>query len=685
MTEKAFSFGPDIDFDEQTCQSTPIMDVGVSAVNPHVPRSFGLISSFGGDDDDVDDRLAAPLVVPGSSSSSLSAAAPAAAAVQPTTPPPTRPDPTKPAPPAPVSEVTPAVSPEEVSGLPKDLLGGLCVWQLDKHSKGSSVDDEFKYIFETDKRKRRVCKASNLPENVQKNRYLNVPCDDANRVILSSTGVPGSDYINASWIRDIEGDEEVKNVFIATQGPMTEYLKDFWRMVWETNANVIVFLGKEIEKGNRKVDRYWPDGDSEHSLKQLPWEKYRYDSFFPSYNRVEVHKKNMVLTPFTIEAINEEAIEGCQIVKRTFLLSNSKETREVYQFQYGGWPDNSAPKSSVDIRTLVNDVRAIHLKDEVPRPIIVHCSAGIGRTGAFCTIYIYVQNILRYMERMKTCGILDKVREESRRRAEELSSASSGRVSGFSVSGGGKTDLTSSAALRDRNVLSFNICRTVLSLRQCRIGMVQNPEQYKFCYKALVDEVREREFLPPVAEEPSDSVINKEALTSHSVIPVFPDRRIEEDVNRSNFGATSSLLCSSGFASMSIASQMRQLSSSPTKRSEKIRKPLPTDFSGNTFLSCAAAPQGAPGNPPLSASPNYAVHTTGLFFPGQRASPYDDNIDDDIRQGITRSPALPVRHVAQQTPASLPGDLAVPEDDEGCRLEAMHEHDHPKQWISGFH
>jgi len=467
------------------------------------------------------------------------------------------------------------VSSAQVSKMPDGLIRHV-VWSMDRCSRSNFLDAEFKRIHDFDGRyySHQKKDASKLPQNIQKNRYLNVLSYDEWRVKLHEIpGVIGSDYINASWITDIEGDEaKDKHRFIATQGPMTDYLQDFWRMIWENSVNIIVFLGKEIEKGYRKVDRYWPDGDSKNSLSQNPWDKNRFDSFFSSFNQPEVHKKDMVLPPFTIEALKEEVVQDCEIVKRTFRLKNSNfpdKERVVYQFQYGGWPDQGSPASSHDVRTLINEIRTLHDKDEKPGPIVVHCSAGIGRTGAFCTIYVYIQNILMYMDRMEP-DELEKVKRESRRKAEANDSESSPH--------------------QDRDygpdVLSFNISATVLSLRRRRVGMVQNPDQYKFCYKAIVDELREQEFLPPPKDLP-EPTFESEATSSNSVIPVLEvNANYVEDLERTRFSSSSSLMTSSGFGSLSVASQIRQLSKNPKPAEKTSSRPLSmTSPTGNPLLS----------------------------------------------------------------------------------------------------
>ncbi|KAK9952588.1 hypothetical protein ABG768_018417, partial [Culter alburnus] len=188
-------------------------------------------------------------------------------------------------------------------------------------------------------------------ENKMKNRYTNVLPYDASRVKLSMCGNPFDDYINASYIPGYKSREE----FIAAQGPLSITVNEFWRMIWEKNVYTIVMLTKCKEQGEVKCEKYWPSGTN--------------------------HYHNISVT-----TTSETALESWTI--RDFGIKNEKteETRNVRQFHFTAWPDNGVPQTTevlIDFRQLVRK----HM-DQYSRhsPTVVHCSSGVGRTGAFIAI-----------------------------------------------------------------------------------------------------------------------------------------------------------------------------------------------------------------------------------------------------------------------------------------------------------
>ncbi|XP_019904592.2 protein tyrosine phosphatase receptor type Fa isoform X8 [Esox lucius] len=192
---------------------------------------------------------------------------------------------------------------------------------------------------------------SNLEVNKPKNRYANVIAYDHSRVILSSVdGVPGSDYINANYI---DGYRK-QNAYIATQGPLPETLSDFWRMVWEQRTNTIVMMTRLEEKSRVKCDQYWPSRGTE------------------TYGMIQVTMLDTVeLATYSV---------------RTFALykNGSSEKREVRQFQFMAWPDHGVPEYPTPTLAFLRRVKACNPTDA--GPMVVHCSAGVGRTGCFIVI-----------------------------------------------------------------------------------------------------------------------------------------------------------------------------------------------------------------------------------------------------------------------------------------------------------
>ncbi|XP_049335762.1 protein tyrosine phosphatase receptor type Fa isoform X7 [Astyanax mexicanus] len=211
---------------------------------------------------------------------------------------------------------------------------------------------------------------SNLEVNKPKNRYANVIAYDHSRVILTPVdGVPGSDYINANYV---DGYRK-QNAYIGTQGPLPETLSDFWRMVWEQRTNTIVMMTKLEEKSRVKCDQYWPSRGTE------------------TYGMIQVSMLDTVeLATYSV---------------RTFALykNGSSEKREVRQFQFMAWPDHGVPEYPTPILAFLRRVKACNPPDA--GPMVVHCSAGVGRTGCF----IVIDAMLERMKHEKSVDIYGHV------------------------------------------------------------------------------------------------------------------------------------------------------------------------------------------------------------------------------------------------------------------------------------
>ncbi|XP_054870166.1 receptor-type tyrosine-protein phosphatase F isoform X10 [Amphiprion ocellaris] len=211
---------------------------------------------------------------------------------------------------------------------------------------------------------------SNMEVNKPKNRYANVIAYDHSRVVLTSVdAVPGSDYINANYI---DGYRK-QNAYIATQGPLPETLSDFWRMVWEQRSSTIIMMTRLEEKSRVKCDQYWPSRGTE------------------TYGMIQVTMLDTVeLATYSV---------------RTFALykNGSSEKREVRQFQFMAWPDHGVPEYPTPILTFLRRVKACNPPDA--GPMVVHCSAGVGRTGCF----IVIDAMLERMKHEKSVDIYGHV------------------------------------------------------------------------------------------------------------------------------------------------------------------------------------------------------------------------------------------------------------------------------------
>eukprot|EP01113_Clastostelium_recurvatum_P008390 TRINITY_DN13953_c0_g1_i2.p1 TRINITY_DN13953_c0_g1~~TRINITY_DN13953_c0_g1_i2.p1 ORF type:complete len:392 (+),score=82.18 TRINITY_DN13953_c0_g1_i2:215-1390(+) len=295
---------------------------------------------------------------------------------------------------------------------------------LRKHIASDLPKREFLHLELSSQQASQDCQVSEAQKafNRDKNRYTNIlPCDTTRVKLSTVEGVEGSDYINANYI---DGEVDGRHhAYIATQGPLTHTKRDFWRMIWEHGCTVIVFLGKDKEGERIKVDRYWPErGEPPLSL--------RGGSGAEADLMVEF-QDDMVLP------------EG--LITRFMRIHHrpSGKTRDITQFHYEAWPDHGVPKSTRPIRHLVEMVDQkidITAEGDARPPMVVHCSAGVGRTGAFVTIHLTLERLRHMIEDGKDPSV------------------------------------------------DFSLFRTVQKLRAQRPGMVQQQEQYLFCYEAVAAE-----------------------------------------------------------------------------------------------------------------------------------------------------------------------------------------------------
>ncbi|KAL5010257.1 hypothetical protein ScPMuIL_012562 [Solemya velum] len=253
--------------------------------------------------------------------------------------------------------------------------------------------------------------------NIPKNRFYDILPFDHTRVKLQTSEDEGCmDYINASYIPGARLQRE----YIAAQGPLAGTIDDFWRMVWEHNSTVIVMLTKCKEGYQIKCEKYWPE-------------------------EIEEPKQygDIVVTTTSVSAMGKYNIS-------VFCLRLGEEIRTVKHFQFLRWPDYTASLRHSAMIDFVETIRS-HMTPGMEGPLIVHCSAGIGRTGT----YIAVDTL---MQKLKTCDPMSTV----------------------------------------------DVFDTVLKARENRHKMVLNEQQYIFIYDCLLEAIT-RQFDSQDLEEVQDT------------------------------------------------------------------------------------------------------------------------------------------------------------------------------------
>ncbi|KAG1956633.1 tyrosine-protein phosphatase non-receptor type 9 [Pimephales promelas] len=265
---------------------------------------------------------------------------------------------------------------------------------------------------------------SKKTSNQIKNRYSDVLCLDQSRVRLcplNDEDDETSDYINASFMDGYKR----SNAYIATQGPLPKTFGDFWRMVWEQMVLIIVMTTRVVERGRVKCGQYWP-------LEAGRTEDYGY---------------------FLVRNVHIEMFQDFKLSHLELFNTQTGECREVSHYLYMSWPDFGVPKSAsamLDFQAHVKRRQESSLRTLYPDwtgppggpPVVVHCSAGIGRTGTFCTLDIC-------LSRLEDIGTVD-------------------------------------------------IKQTVRRMRTQRAFSIQTWDQYYFCYKAVIEYAQQSGLLQPV-------------------------------------------------------------------------------------------------------------------------------------------------------------------------------------------
>uniref|UniRef100_A0A2P2I968 protein-tyrosine-phosphatase n=1 Tax=Hirondellea gigas TaxID=1518452 RepID=A0A2P2I968_9CRUS len=262
------------------------------------------------------------------------------------------------------------------------------------------------------------------------NRYRDVLPYDHSRIILQH---PTTDYINASLVKV----ESIRRQYILTQGPLSSTSQHFWLMVWQQQCKGIVMLNKIIEKNMIKCHQYWPLGEKNNGDDTI------------SYPGVGL----------SVTLVSE--VKHHHYYHRTLRLTetSSNKSREIQHFHYTTWPDFGVPQSPEALNKFLGIVIKNGCLDPDVGPAIVHCSAGIGRSGTFCL----VDTILVMLERGLCSNQVGKVLE------------------------------------------------VLLDMRRYRMGLIQTPDQLRFSYQAIVHAARQR--LSPLQNSNNKTLVS---YASHS-------------------------------------------------------------------------------------------------------------------------------------------------------------------------
>ncbi|KAM9771865.1 receptor-type tyrosine-protein phosphatase beta isoform 2-T2 [Syngnathus typhle] len=224
---------------------------------------------------------------------------------------------------------------------------------------GVLMSEEFEELKEAGRSQ--PAEAARLPDNRAKNRYNNILPYDSTRVKLSCLDDDScSDYINASYVPG----SNFRREYVATQGPLPATKDDFWRMLWEHGVRVVVMVTQCVEKGRVKCERYWPCYDETAYYGEL-------------------------LVQMTSESVLPEW------TVRDFRISPERggAPRAVRHFHFTVWPDHGVPEGTHALVQFVRTVREFADRSATPGPTVVHCSAGVGRTGTFIALDRLLQEL----------------------------------------------------------------------------------------------------------------------------------------------------------------------------------------------------------------------------------------------------------------------------------------------------
>jgi tyrosine-protein phosphatase non-receptor type 1 len=246
------------------------------------------------------------------------------------------------------------------------------------------------------------CTEALKPQNKNLNRYRDVSPYDHSRIVL---GRGTTDYINANLIKI----DKANRQYILTQGPLVNTVSHFWLMVWEQQSKAVLMLNKLVEKKQEKCYQYWPSKVGTEYVMM------------------------MEDVGLTLQYIEHQ--DHSYYLQRVLRLTDikTKNSREILQFHYTTWPDFGVPSSPTAFLEFLRKVRDAGVLEPTVGPAVVHCSAGIGRSGTFCLV--------------DSCLVL---------------------IEKFGLN-------------------SVDVKEILYEMRSYRMGLIQTPEQLRFSYQAIIE------------------------------------------------------------------------------------------------------------------------------------------------------------------------------------------------------
>jgi len=365
---------------------------------------------------------------------------------------------------------------KQPAAITNQVESDLPIWlrrAADEKDNGKLVAEKFLQIEKREQRR------------MQEALSANVVYGSHSRVKLQGVSEGGCDYVNANHVQATWSNKR----YIATQGPLPTTFNDFWNVVWQQDVRVIVMLTAEREGGQVKAHNYW--GSKQYGHLQLNFLGEHRASLEPS----KIHRRrdrpalgqrrstNPQPGKPPKEATSSPSSEQPYVIVRKFTLSHAdhpfERMREITQLQYSSWPDFGAPAHPAHLLGLIEQCDAVvrqtnggHASGPDPphgRPVLVHCSAGCGRTGTFCT----VDSVIDMLKRQRQSR---NVRQGTPMDVDTTSQGSNPFFNSSAVDW--------SWVNRDDQDL---IEKTVEEFRFQRLSMVQSLRQFVLCYESVLE------------------------------------------------------------------------------------------------------------------------------------------------------------------------------------------------------